>query len=66
MMNYVNGLWSSPWRRLQKNLARGFAIEGRGEARSVRHAQVQGMLVPSNSWLVRARSRKVRVSRVIQ
>ena len=66
-MNDVNELWSSPWLTLQKNLASGFATVRAGEGDSSRENEVQGRPVPSISWLVRARSRKLQVSRrVIQ
>jgi hypothetical protein len=62
-MNDVNEMWSSPWRKLQKNLASGFAIEesnswicdsrSPGSAQVSGSAQVLGSAV--HSWLVRAR-----------
>jgi hypothetical protein len=73
-MNDVNEMWGSPWRTLQKNLANGFAIEESnpwdcgspfsGSAQAPRNAQVP--VRTAHSWLVRARSRKVRVARIIQ
>jgi len=71
-MNDENELWSSPWRKLQKDLASGFRLEGSGEKVSTDESRfpgaspVPGRIVPSTSWLVRARSRKVRVARIIQ
>jgi hypothetical protein len=49
MMNDVDALWSSAWRKLQKHLASGL-----GET------PVRGKVVPAASWLIRARSRKTR------
>jgi len=69
-MNDVSEMFGSPWRELQKNLASGFAAEGFGRnpwvcgSRCPDDSQVPGSVV--HSWLVRARSRTVRVSRVIQ
>jgi hypothetical protein len=65
-MNDVNELWSSPWLELQKNLASGFGIEGSGECPWISEPQVEGRIVSSTSWLVRARSRKARAPRIIQ
>jgi hypothetical protein len=75
-MSEVKEMFGSPWRELQKNLASGFAAErfgrnpwicgsrGLGDPRGLGGPQVPGRVV--HSWLVRARSRTVRVSRVIQ
>jgi hypothetical protein len=71
-MNDVNELWSSPWRRLQKNLASGAPFDASGQKVSTDESWFPGAspvparIVPSTSWLVRARSRKVRVTRIIQ
>jgi hypothetical protein len=71
-MNDVNELWSSPWRKLQKNLASGAPLDGPGQKASTDESRFQGAspvpgrIVPSTSWLVRARSREVRVARIIQ
>jgi hypothetical protein len=72
-MSDVKEMWNSPWRTLQKNLANGFAIEESnpwdcgsafpGSAQAPRNAQVPS--TTALSWLVRARSRKVRVARII-
>ena len=81
-MSDVKEMFGSPWRELQKNLASGFAADrfdgnpwicgsrslgdsrGMGESLGLGDSQVPGRVV--NSWLVRARSRTVRVARVIQ
>ena len=69
-MSDVKEMFGSPWRELQKNLASGFAAEGFGHnpwiggSRGLGDSQVPGRVV--HSWLVRARSRTVRVTRVIQ
>ncbi|MDP9009329.1 MAG: hypothetical protein M3N91_11605 [Pseudomonadota bacterium] len=73
-MNDVNEMWSSPWRVLQKNLASGVANEESspldcdgpfpGSEQAPRNAQVPSSAV--HSWLVRARSRKVQVARMLQ
>jgi hypothetical protein len=65
-MNDVNELWSSPWRKLQKNLASGFNIEGSGPNLLIGSAQVANRITPSSSWLVRAHSRKAQVAPRIQ
>jgi hypothetical protein len=77
-MNDVNELWSSPWRKLHENLASGARLESTGqmqgsgqkvstdESRFPGASAVSGRMVPSTSWLVRARSRKARVARIIQ
>jgi len=71
-MSDVNEMWSSPWRTLQKNLASGFAIEGMESGRNLwigdsphpGRSQVPGWA--ANSWLVRARSRELRLAGIIQ
>ena len=81
-MSDVKEMFDSPWRELQKNLASGFAAEGfaqnpwvcgsrgpsgsqgLGDWQGPGDSQVPGRVV--HSWLVRARSRTVQVSRVIQ
>jgi hypothetical protein len=71
-MSDVNKMWSSPWRTLQKNLASGFAIEGMesrqnlwiGDSLHPGRSQVPGRA--ANSWLVRARSRELRLAGIIQ
>jgi hypothetical protein len=65
-MNDVNELWSSPWRKLQENLASGFDMAGAGANFRISEPQAPGPISPSTSWLVRARSRRVRASRLIQ
>jgi hypothetical protein len=59
MMNGVNDLWSSPWRRLQKNLASGIGSDAQGFRIAI-CKPVDVMAVSANSWLVRALSRKER------
>lgn len=56
-MSEVNGLWSSAWRNLQRNLASAVCADvvGRGP---MFEAPVQGSASRSNSWLIRAHSRK--------
>jgi hypothetical protein len=66
MMNEVNELWSSAWRQLQKELAHSFAAGGAGASDTLFATPVPGRALASTSWLVRARSRKVQVSRVVQ
>jgi hypothetical protein len=61
-MNDVNELWSSPWRKLQKNLASGFDMAGSGPGFRISEPPVPGPTASSASWLVRARHRRVRVS----
>ena len=81
-MSDVKEMFGSPWRELQKNLASGFTAErfdrnpwicgsrslgdsrGLSDSHGLSDSQVPGRVV--HSWLVRARSRTVRVSRVIQ
>jgi hypothetical protein len=65
MMSEVNVLWSSAWRKLQKNLASGFVADGFGADRSLFESAPQGAVLPTSSWLVRARSRKAQVSRIV-
>jgi hypothetical protein len=65
-MNDVNELWSSPWRRLQKNLASGYGLEGSSRDILFCAPQAPGRMASSNSWLARARSREAPVSRIIQ
>jgi hypothetical protein len=60
-MNDINELWISPWRKLQENLAMEFGAESsRGPAAEAASA-VNGALIPTGSWLVRARSREARI-----
>jgi hypothetical protein len=55
-MNDVNELWSSAWRRLQKNLAGSFAAGGSNACESAFASSVQGKgISASGSWLMRAR-----------
>jgi hypothetical protein len=71
-MNDVNEMWGSPWRTLQKNLASGFALEAMKSGQNPRvcesphpgRSQVPGRA--ANSWLVRARTRELRLASVIQ
>ena len=66
-MNDVNELWSSPWRKLQKNLASGFGADESVLDVPGCELQAPGSAAASTgSWLVRARSVKMRVTRVIQ
>jgi hypothetical protein len=67
-MSDVNETWSSPWRTLQKNLASGFAFEAMESGRNLWICEPQGVgrVVPATSWLVRARSRKTSIPRIIQ
>ena len=65
-MNEVNELWSSPWLKLQKALASGFGIDGPCRDIPAWEPPSPVRIVSSNSWLVRARSREVQVSRFIQ
>jgi hypothetical protein len=65
-MNDVNELWSSPWRQLQKDLASGYGADGSSHDILFCAPQAPGRMASSNSWLVRARSRVVKVSRIIQ
>jgi hypothetical protein len=63
-MNEVSELWSSPWRTLQKDLATSFGVAGSNQRAGVRISlSVQADLMPTGSWLLRARSRKVRAFR---
>ena len=62
----VNELWSSPWRKLQKNLAGGFALQGTARDFPACGQQTPGGAAPSSSWLVRAHSLKAGVPRIIQ
>ncbi|HEY0747655.1 MAG TPA: hypothetical protein VGD63_13225 [Steroidobacteraceae bacterium] len=65
-MNDVNELWSSPWRKLQKNLASGFGVDGAGQTFAMSDREVYVRPASSSSWLVRARSRKVHGTRIVQ
>lgn len=67
-MSDVNQMWSSPWRTLQKNLASGYALEAMESGRNlwICGPQAAGRVVPTTSWLVRARSRKATIPRIIQ
>ena len=65
-MNDVNELWTSAWRQLQKHLASSFVAGGSGVGESRFATPVQGRALPTSSWLVRARSRTLPVSRIIQ
>jgi hypothetical protein len=65
-MNEVNELWSSAWRNLQKNLASSYGIDGSSHEILFCAPQATGRMASSNSWLARARSREVQVSRAIQ
>jgi hypothetical protein len=61
-MNDVNEMWSSPWRKLQKNLASGFKFGGSGQDPWICNFAIRGeSQVPgaaAHSWLVRARRRR--------
>jgi len=65
-MSEVNVLWSSAWRRLQKNLASSFVADGFVADQSLFESSAQDRVLPASSWLVRARSRKAQVSPIIQ
>jgi len=65
-MSEVNVLWSSPWLTLQKNLASSLGGAGSLAMGSTFEAAVQARALPTSSWLVRARSRKVQVSQIIK
>ena len=75
-MSDAKEVFGSPWRELQKNLASGLA-EGfgqnpwicgsrglGGDSQGLGDSQVPARVV--HSWLARARSRTVRVARVMQ
>jgi hypothetical protein len=67
-MNEMNELWISPWRKMQESLAIEFEGESsRGGCATGEVATgVTGTVVPAASWLVRARSREVRMLRAKQ
>jgi hypothetical protein len=65
-MNDVNELWTSAWRQLQKDLARSFAAGGAGASDTLFATPAPGRALASNSWLVRARSRKAQVYPIVQ
>lgn len=65
-MNDVNELWSSPWRKLQKNLASGFGSNEAGVGLPTCEVQTPARAASSSSWLMRARSADARARRVIQ
>jgi hypothetical protein len=53
----VNGLWSSAWRNLQKNLASAVCTDG-ADRSPLFEASLQGSALRSSSWLVRAHNCK--------
>jgi len=66
-MNEVNELWISPWRKMQESLAIEFGGESSREGCAAGEvAGLSGTVVPTASWLVRARSREVRMLRAKQ
>ena len=65
-MSEVNVLWSSAWRKLQKNLAGGAVADGFGGEQSPFESSPQGRVLPTSSWLARARGRVARGSPIIQ
>jgi hypothetical protein len=58
MMSEVNVLWSSAWLTLQKTLASSLAVAGPVANGSTLKCPVQARVLPTSSWLMRARSRK--------
>jgi hypothetical protein len=57
-MNDLGEMWSLPWQALQKNLVEGIRGEILGSsAPFLRAPSVQGVAVPTDSWLSRARRR---------
>ena len=57
-MNDLCQMWSLPWQALQKNLVEGIRGEVLGSsAPFLEAASVQGVTVPADSWLSRARRR---------
>jgi hypothetical protein len=70
-MSDVNELWSSPWIKLQKSLASGLRIAP-VPGLAVWPLQDAGKVIPTESWLIRARDckrprgRNRQVPRIIQ
>jgi hypothetical protein len=61
-MNGPNESGSTPWRRLHEKLAKEFAGEIPDHGAALRgSAQLEIRVIPTGSWLVRARSRKAQV-----
>jgi hypothetical protein len=59
-MNDICKVWSSPWRALQRDLASGMCLDETAHTVStVRTVNLQNTTVPANSWLGRARLRRV-------
>jgi hypothetical protein len=57
-MNDSSEMWSLPWQALQKNLVEGIRGEIlRSSAPFLGVPSVQGVAVPADSWLSRARRR---------
>jgi hypothetical protein len=57
-MHDTSEFWSTPWRRLHKTLANGSRSGLPGEYLASRRAgRASAMVIPTTSWLVRARSR---------
>jgi hypothetical protein len=66
MMNDVDALWISPWRKLQKSLASGL---GEAQGRGLEVCQPMrrpSNVIPAGSWLIRARNRKEQVLSIMQ
>jgi hypothetical protein len=59
-VNDPNESWSTPWHRLHETLAKGFAADHQGPAYR-RGAEADFRVIPTGSWLARARSRKAQV-----
>jgi len=72
MMSDMTEMFGSPWRELQKNLASGFGFEAMEYGRNpwiCRSSHPGRLQVPggaANSWLVRARSRELRLASITQ
>jgi hypothetical protein len=69
-MSDVMEMWNSPWRTLQKHLARGFEFEESAQnpwgCDSPHPGGSQFPGRAAHSWLVRARSRELRLASIIQ
>jgi hypothetical protein len=64
-MNEINELWISPWRKLHQDLAIEFAVESlrNGMAAGTADPGAHATVMPSASWLARARSREAPISK---
>jgi len=59
-MNDSGEMWSQPWQALQRNLVEGIRGEIlRSSAPFLGAPSVQGVAVPTDSWLSRARRRSL-------